>query len=288
MFCDSENIITPTEVHTNFNIGASGGYLALVNPSGTVITQYQYPEQFPDISYGMDFSGSTPLTRHGQLILPRPRRTPPIPIPIAGVAGTVAASVPAGFYTNAHVGHADDARLGQRSTIRWMAVRRRRPMGLSTPDRSPSPPRQHSVPRPSSPATSRCLRSHGRTSTWPMWCTQSPHDAPGYPTLGAAPAGWPTSWGPNYVDYGMDQTVSQRRRSGQGRGGVDIPSRHRHFDGSGRPVQCQHRDLRQRQRTRKGGRLDRTDQSRRGPRLPDQCWAEHSRRIQPRIRQSQA
>ena len=37
--------------------------------------------------------------------------------------------------------------------------------------------------------------------------TQSPHDATGFPTVGAAPAGWPTSWGANVVDYGLDQTV---------------------------------------------------------------------------------
>jgi hypothetical protein len=36
---------------------------------------------------------------------------------------------------------------------------------------------------------------------------QSPHDAAGYPTLGAAPAGWPATWGNNVVVYGMDQTV---------------------------------------------------------------------------------
>ncbi|WP_254508483.1 lamin tail domain-containing protein [Anatilimnocola floriformis] len=39
---------------------------------------------------------------------------------------------------------------------------------------------------------------------------QSPSDdvAGGvYPDVGAAPAGWPTTWGGNVVDYGMDQTI---------------------------------------------------------------------------------
>jgi hypothetical protein len=38
---------------------------------------------------------------------------------------------------------------------------------------------------------------------------QSPSDdvAGGFPDVGAAPPGWPTSWGNNVVDYGMDQTV---------------------------------------------------------------------------------
>lgn len=39
---------------------------------------------------------------------------------------------------------------------------------------------------------------------------QSPSDdVPGgiYPDVGAPPPGWPSSWGPNVVDYGMDQTI---------------------------------------------------------------------------------
>ena len=37
--------------------------------------------------------------------------------------------------------------------------------------------------------------------------TQEPHDAAGFPTVGATPAGWPATWGSNVVDYGLDQTV---------------------------------------------------------------------------------
>ena len=37
--------------------------------------------------------------------------------------------------------------------------------------------------------------------------TQSPHDAAGYPSTGATPAGWPATWGPNVVNYGLDQTI---------------------------------------------------------------------------------
>src|SRR5205807_5868094 len=29
----------------------------------------------------------------------------------------------------------------------------------------------------------------------------------GYPDVGAPPPGWPSTWGANSVDYGMDQTV---------------------------------------------------------------------------------
>jgi hypothetical protein len=46
------------EHHTNFQLAASGGYLALVQPDGqTVASQFtNYPEQLPDISFGI---GST-------------------------------------------------------------------------------------------------------------------------------------------------------------------------------------------------------------------------------------
>ncbi|MGJ8695549.1 MAG: lamin tail domain-containing protein [Verrucomicrobiaceae bacterium] len=41
------------ELHTNFKITASGGYLALVDPDGTtIVNQFNYPSQRTDISYG--------------------------------------------------------------------------------------------------------------------------------------------------------------------------------------------------------------------------------------------
>jgi len=47
--------------------------------------------------------------------------------------------------------------------------------------------------------------------------SQSPSDdvAGGFPDVGAAPAGWPTSWGSNVVDYGMDQTVVNQEGAAQ-------------------------------------------------------------------------
>ncbi|HLP77082.1 MAG TPA: CotH kinase family protein, partial [Candidatus Paceibacterota bacterium] len=48
-------------LHTNFKLSASGGYLALVDPTGTnIITQFspQYPPQVPDVSYGFALTSS--------------------------------------------------------------------------------------------------------------------------------------------------------------------------------------------------------------------------------------
>jgi hypothetical protein len=46
-------------LHTNFRLKASGGYLALVKPDGvTVAGSFNYPAQFPDISYGIGLGPS--------------------------------------------------------------------------------------------------------------------------------------------------------------------------------------------------------------------------------------
>src|SRR4051812_15100227 len=41
-------------LHTNFDIGAGGGYLGLIQPDGvTPVSDYQYPAQISDVSYGI-------------------------------------------------------------------------------------------------------------------------------------------------------------------------------------------------------------------------------------------
>ena len=41
------------ELHTSFSLDAEGEYLALVAPDGvTIVSEFNYPEQFEDISYG--------------------------------------------------------------------------------------------------------------------------------------------------------------------------------------------------------------------------------------------
>jgi hypothetical protein len=44
-------------LHTNFKLSGGGEYLALVNPAGTVVTEYapEYPPQSEDVSYGLPF-----------------------------------------------------------------------------------------------------------------------------------------------------------------------------------------------------------------------------------------
>lgn len=53
---DRTEIVPPlrTNLHTNFRLASDGNYLALVEPDGTIATEFfeRYPAQVPDISYG--------------------------------------------------------------------------------------------------------------------------------------------------------------------------------------------------------------------------------------------
>ncbi len=61
VFADSEDITTGPELHTNFNLGAAGDYLALVDPNGNILSQFSptYPPQVGDVSYGVNFNSTT-------------------------------------------------------------------------------------------------------------------------------------------------------------------------------------------------------------------------------------
>jgi len=49
-----DRAVAGAELHTDFSLKASGEYLALLRPDGTVATEFAptFPEQFPDVSYG--------------------------------------------------------------------------------------------------------------------------------------------------------------------------------------------------------------------------------------------
>ena len=49
-----------TELHTNFMLDSNGEYLALVKPDGkTINSEYNYPKQKTDVSYGISFNPIT-------------------------------------------------------------------------------------------------------------------------------------------------------------------------------------------------------------------------------------
>ena len=56
IFASGKNRVVPgAPLHTDFNLKASGEYLALLRPDGTAATEFAptFPAQFPDISYGI-------------------------------------------------------------------------------------------------------------------------------------------------------------------------------------------------------------------------------------------
>lgn len=55
IFCSEKNYTNPAQpLATNFNLAASGGYVGLVEADGaTVASSYTYPQQYPDVSYGV-------------------------------------------------------------------------------------------------------------------------------------------------------------------------------------------------------------------------------------------
>jgi hypothetical protein len=56
VFADGTNrVVLGQPLHADFSIRASGEYLALLKPDGTVASEFNpaFPDQFPDISYGI-------------------------------------------------------------------------------------------------------------------------------------------------------------------------------------------------------------------------------------------
>ncbi|MEL6104539.1 MAG: lamin tail domain-containing protein [Planctomycetota bacterium] len=53
-----DRAIANSELHTNFSLSSSGEYLALVDPSGDIANHFEpeYPSQFSNVSYGMEYA----------------------------------------------------------------------------------------------------------------------------------------------------------------------------------------------------------------------------------------
>jgi len=70
IFASSKNrAVAGAQLHTSFSLDADGEYLALVASNGTTVVSSfgaTYPEQYPDISYGRQTSGTNPTLRTNQ------------------------------------------------------------------------------------------------------------------------------------------------------------------------------------------------------------------------------
>ena len=70
VFASGKNRVTVTnELHTNFKLSPAGGYLALVNSNGNIVSSFSYPPQQADVSYGRDMVNQNVI---GFLMSPTP------------------------------------------------------------------------------------------------------------------------------------------------------------------------------------------------------------------------
>lgn len=186
----------PARLHASFSLKAEGEYLALVHPDKTslvTVLEPQFPEQFRDVSYGLDATGtnflyftkSSPGVTNGAGLV--------------SFVEDVNFSVEHGFYDQPF-----DLTV---STTTTNAVIRYTTNGL--------------IPTVSSGLVySNALRitrttvlqaAAFRTGYKPSAVVAATYlfleDVIRQAADGKAPAGWPTSWGSNSVDYGMDPEV---------------------------------------------------------------------------------
>ncbi len=87
------NSIFQLAVHTNFTLSRSADYLSLANPEGTVVQEFDYPDQHTDISYGLDAEGQPAFTN--------PSPGEPNGLSFAGVVGDTKFNIDRGFFTEA-------------------------------------------------------------------------------------------------------------------------------------------------------------------------------------------
>jgi hypothetical protein len=198
VFASSKNRGTPgAQLHTSFNLSADGEYLALIKPDGvTIASEYAptFPPQFPNISYGLThtnlsehrfFASPTPGTTNSTSYFAQvaaPQFQPERGFYTNSISVTMTSATPAavirytlnGIPPTATTGivYTNPIVLTNTTALRAAAFQ---------PDATPSPVVTHTYIFPADVLT------------------QSP--------TGVPPPGWPSSWGSNSVDYGMDPNI---------------------------------------------------------------------------------
>jgi hypothetical protein len=87
------------DLYTGFGLSSSGEYVGLFDPAGNVVSEFgsggsDYPTQYSDVSYGVQFDGNFDQVSY----FGTPTFGAPNADPFAGFTGRVFASVDAGFY----------------------------------------------------------------------------------------------------------------------------------------------------------------------------------------------
>lgn len=205
VFASGKNRATPgAQLHTSFSLNAGGEYLALVKPDGvTIASEFapEFPEQFKDISYG-----AVPGTNaYYYFTKPTPGASNAVGY-IAFVADTKF-SHDRGFYTTNF-----DLAITTETTnaaIRYTTNGTPPTAATGILYAGPIPINRTTVIRATAFKTG-FLPSNVDSHTYLFL-----GDVIRQSSDGRAPPGWPTSWGANVVDYGMDpDVVTNSRYSG--------------------------------------------------------------------------
>lgn len=181
-------------LHASFSLDAAGEYLGLVQPNGqTVVSEFApaFPEQFDDVSYGtwngtnLYFGTPTPGALNNTNAL--------------GFVAETKFSQGRGFFTNTFSLILTTATSG--STIRYTT-------NGSPPSTTTGVVYSSAIPI----SRTSVIRAAGfRAGFNPSKAETHTYiflnDVIYQSTNGLAPSGWPTMWGANRVDYGMDLKV---------------------------------------------------------------------------------
>lgn len=199
VFCSGKDRkpTTPgSRLHTNFKLDPDGEYLALFNaevPRQAISVFEQFPNQRTDYSYGYDateqlryFPTPTPGAANGSST-------------IAGIVADPKFSQKRGFYTNAFSLALTSATPS--ATIRYTVNGTAPSLTSGLVYTSPLVVTGTTVLRAAAFRTGY-LASEVACQTY-LFLGDVIRQSP----TGAAPAGWPSSWGANTVDYGMDPDI---------------------------------------------------------------------------------
>lgn len=200
VYASGKNRTTP-RLHTNFSLDADGEYLALAKPDGTIVSSFNpFVTQRRDISYGYDLSGTLVF-----FATPSPGA-----VNSSGVVDFVKDtkfSHSRGYYSNSFALTITTATEG--ATIRYTTNGVPPTATTGTVYSGPVSISGTTVLRAAA-FKSGLQPSNVDTQTYLFLedvIRQSPNGAP--------PPGWPSSWGANTVDYGMDpDVVNDPRYSG--------------------------------------------------------------------------
>ena len=197
---------TGSDLYTGFKLSAGGEYVALFDPAGNLLSEFgnngdDYPLQSSDISYGVQFSGSSISSPRevGYFNTPTPGQANGSLT--AGFTAPVLASTPAGFYENSFQVSLSTATSN--ATIRYTT-------DGSTPSATNGQIYNNSNPITISETTNLravATRTNFNSAPSETWSYFFLDDVLTQSNNGQTPDDFPATWGDNSVDYGIDPQV---------------------------------------------------------------------------------